>query len=241
MAEQEIINHTKEALKVLENKELSLWEKAKDFILEVFIIVFAISLSIWFHNLSENNKEKQLAKTFLLGLKSDIQADIDETKELQGAYKKYTLLYTYLNSLDIHKAPNLDSLKLALQFINTNSYLRAHKSRFNGFLSAGKIMTIENDSLIQKILNYYQEVLPQIESSEKGWINNNASLNNYLVDNSKDYENPIEDFKVLTTSKGKYLTKSLIPWPQLLERYQNIITEGQEITSDISKMYPSNK
>jgi hypothetical protein len=102
-------------------------------------------------------------------------------------------------------------------------------------------MTIEDDILTQNILRYYEEVLPALKSSEDGWISVNSLLNAYLIDNAKDLENDMSKFHVLVTPKGKYLTKSLIPWRQLIERYQAVIFEGNKIISAISRMYPANK
>ena len=102
-------------------------------------------------------------------------------------------------------------------------------------------MTIENDSLTQNILNYYQEVLPSLQTSEDIWLNQNRLLITYLTDNVKDFENDMDKFQVITTPKGKYLTKSLIPWPQLLDRYKLISSEGNKIILTINKLYPDKK
>jgi hypothetical protein len=177
----------------------------------------------------------------LLGLRDDIQADIVQTKDILEEYKKYKLVYTYLSKIDEAKDPNKDSLKLAISYINDNTFLRPHKSRFNGFLSAGKIMTIENDSLTQDILSYYEEVLPSLNSSENGWIGQNDLLNTYLNDNVKDFENDMSVFKVLATPKAKHLAKSLIPWPQLLARYEAVIVEGNKIIATINRMYADSR
>ena len=102
-------------------------------------------------------------------------------------------------------------------------------------------MTIENDSLTQNILEYYEEILPELGSSEQGWVSENDLLNTYLTDNTKDLGSDVSKFQVLTTPKGKYLTKTLIPWPQLLERHESLIVEGNKIISAISTMYPDSK
>ncbi len=148
--------------------------------------------------------------------------------------------YTYLNSLDRKIIPDKDTLKKALAYIDSYTFLRAHKSRFNGFLSAGKIMSIENDSLTQNILNYYQEVLPALQTSEERWFSQNRLLLTYLTDNVKDFENDMDKFEVLTTPRGKYLTKSLIPWPQLLERYKTVSLKGNKLILNIDKLYQNN-
>jgi hypothetical protein len=54
MADQEIVKHTKKIYKVWHSKEHTFMQKFKEFLLEIFIIVFAVTLSIWFHNWSEH-------------------------------------------------------------------------------------------------------------------------------------------------------------------------------------------
>jgi hypothetical protein len=241
MAEQEITKHTKKALKIFGDKESSFFHKLIDFGLEIAIIVFAISLSIWFHNWSEHKNEQKIAKTFLLGLKDDIQADINDTKEILKDYQDYKEVYTYLSGLDKDKRPNKDSLKYAFIRVYASPSLNSHQSRFNGFLSAGKIMTIENDSLTQDILNYFQIILPGLLRQEGWWESRHNSLITYFVDNVKVYRNDMEEFKVVTTSKGKYITKSIIPWPDIYNSHQVFINAGNEIIAKINKMYPNNK
>lgn len=241
MADQEVIKHTKKIIALWVDKTPTFLHKLKEFVLEIFIIVFAVSLSIWFHNWSEHRNEQRVTRTFLLGLRDDIQADITDTKDILEEYKKYELVYTYLSKLDEARDPNKDSLNLAISTIDSNTFLRAHKSRFNGFLSAGKIMTIENDSLTQNILSYYEEVLPSLNSSESGWLSQSSLLNTYLRDNVKDFDNDMSVFQVLATPKGRHLSKSLIPWPQLLERYQAVIVEGNKIIATITGIYGDNR
>ncbi|MFX9020019.1 hypothetical protein ABTN35_20440, partial [Acinetobacter baumannii] len=79
-------------------------------------------------------------------------------------------------------------------------------------------MTIEEDSLALQILDYYQEIIPSVTASEASWVNTNATLQDYLRDNVKDVDSDIAKWEVLTSPKGKYLTKSLIPWQQLYDR-----------------------
>src|ERR1700727_1221643 len=100
MAEQEVIKHTKKIVTALGDKHSPFWHKLKDFVLEIFIIVFAVSISIWFHNWSEHRNEQKVTRTFLLGLRDDIQADISETKDILKTYKEFGLLYTFLSNLD---------------------------------------------------------------------------------------------------------------------------------------------
>ena len=174
---------------------------------------------------------------FLTGIKEDLTADIADAKKSLANYKKYTLLYSYLSNLDKNKEPNPDSLKLALTYLDSYNTFYVHKSRFTGFLSAGKILTIENDSLTQDILDYYQEIVPSLLVSESDWIKEHSQLINFITDNSQDYTNDLAQWKTLTEPKAKYLTKRLIPWAQLFERYDIVIKKAENIKNQISKIY----
>jgi hypothetical protein len=237
MAELEIVKHIKKLVALMKDGHSSFWHKLKDFALEIFIIVVAVSISIWFHNWSDHLNEQKVTRTFLLGLRDDIRTDVTDAKDVLETYHEFDLLYTWISKLDASRVPDKDSLHLALTNLTTNTYLRPHRSRFDGFLSAGKIMTIEDDSLTQNILTYYQETLPRLKSSEDHWINENDLLNVYLIDNTKDLESDISKFQVLTTPKGRYLAKKLIPWQQLLDRYQAVILQGNTIISAITSNY----
>jgi hypothetical protein len=238
MAEQEIINHTKKAFTIWGSREHSLWEKLKEFLTEIFIIVFAITLSIWFHNWSEHRAEQNQVKVFLLGLKRDIQADIADTKEIVSDYKYFDTAYTFLSNLKADKQPNKDSLHSFVSTLTTNSFLRPHKSRFDGFISSGKMLTIESDSLVSNILLYYQEAIPAIKSSEGGWLSIQAKLLDYVFENIKDTDTDMDYWHILATAKGRHLSKNLIPWQQLFSRYGEFTRLGQTIIEQIDAEYP---
>jgi hypothetical protein len=65
MAEQEIIKHTKKVYKIWNSKEHSRWQKIKEFFIEILIIVFAVTISIWLHNWSEHRNQQEDVKVFL--------------------------------------------------------------------------------------------------------------------------------------------------------------------------------
>ena len=235
--QDEVSKHTKKVFEEFKNPIHSTGEKIKEIIIEIVIIVFAVTVSIWLHNWSEHRNEQAQVKTFLLGLRKDISSDIHDVKEIKKLFQHFDTTYRYFSSLQRNKIPNPDSLKQFLPEIKNNIYLRPHKSRFTGFLTAGKIMNIEEDSLALQILDYYQEVLPSINSSESSWVNINASLNDYMRDNVKDVDSDMAKWEVLTSPKAKFLTKSLIPWSQIYDRYDGLISDGESIIKEIDKIY----
>lgn len=57
-----------------------------EILLEIGIIVFAITLSIWLHNWQECRHERARARQFLLGLQTDLTNDV---REMQGDSASY--------------------------------------------------------------------------------------------------------------------------------------------------------
>jgi hypothetical protein len=238
MAEQEIINHTKKALKIWGNGGHSFWHKLKEFLTEIFIIVFAISLSIWFHEWSDHRAEQKQVKVFLFGLKRDIQDDIADIKEIVADYRSYDTAYRFLANLKPGVQPNKDSLHSFIGILGSNSFLRPHKSRFEGFISSGKMLNIESDSLVSNILLYYQEGIPAKKASEGGWLSTQSKLLEYVFDNIKNTDSDGDYWQILAAPKGKYLCKHLIPWQQIYDRYNGFTALGQTIVKQIDEEYP---
>src|SRR5258708_831768 len=95
MAEEEMVmKHTKAAYDALKTPKMNWKHKLKEILLEIVIIVFAVSISIWFHNWSERLKDRKEEKEFLTSLKKDLQDDKNEMindrsgfiQVLQGIY-----------------------------------------------------------------------------------------------------------------------------------------------------------
>src|SRR5438445_1230805 len=124
MAEQEIIKHTKKVYRVWNSKQHTTWQKIKEFAVEIFIIVFAVTLSIWFHNWSEHRHEQKVVKEFLLGLKEDLQSDIKEMQTDSITYIKTSAAFTYITSIHYGETLNKDSLnKFQLNISNTTGLI----------------------------------------------------------------------------------------------------------------------
>lgn len=241
MAELEVIKHTKKMHEIATNKKHTLLEKVKEIGLEIFIIVFAVSLSIWLHGWSEHKHEQEQVEKFLIGLKSDIQNDVNDSKTIIKQFQDFGKTYESLSHLDKNKPYNHEVLKKQLAYINTNTFLRPNIYRFNGFVSSGRIGNIENDSLSINILKYYQQILSEVNSSESGWISRQKKLQTYLEENLNNPESIEENWSLLTNPKGKQLTKNLIPWSQIYERYNNLIKSGETIIKQIDEEYDLKK
>jgi hypothetical protein len=168
--QDEILKHTKQAYKELKNPKHTLGEKAKEIIVEIFIIVFAVSLSIWLHSWSEHRHQQEEVSVFLGNLKNDLKNDIVRLNEDKSGYQQITKHYEMLLNLTPHQ---LDSLKQNKNDFRINLYNTGKKTNdgnYEGFKSSGKIGNIENLALKQLIVTYYQQCVPLINSIDEKYL-----------------------------------------------------------------------
>lgn len=192
MATQEVVKHSKKIYKIWNSREHSFLHKLKEFCIEIVIIVFAVSLSIWLHGLSEHREKKQIAQSFLMGLKDDLQTDI---KDLNDALQSYQLqkqaFYCYTQAIKHKQYLPQDSIDRhnAWIFFSTTSFTPS-QSRFEGLKSAGQIYYIENLALVNDILQLYQNQFQWLSSITNSYVNfKHTKLFDYYDNHLPDGEN----------------------------------------------------
>jgi hypothetical protein len=161
MAEQEVIKHTKKVFGIWATKNPT-WHKIGEFLLEIFIIVFAITLSIYFHDRSELKHQRHETKEFLLGLKQDLKTDIEEMNQDKASFRLSQRAFKYIISRKIHESLSADTIRKYSGWIFNTTGLVPNSGRFEGFKSAGKMGTIENKELQNSIMDLYQENIPNL-------------------------------------------------------------------------------
>jgi hypothetical protein len=166
MAEQEVAKHTKKVYKVWASKDHSWKHKLQEFLIEILIIVFAVSLSIWFHNASEKSHDRKEAKEYLEGLKKDLVLDI---KEMRSDSASYTQQIAFFTVLAANQQGVLDTTRVKDNFwmFTNETYLIPNISRFEALKYSGKMNIIENKELLDEILNLYEEKIPILVNMAK--------------------------------------------------------------------------
>jgi hypothetical protein len=165
--EQEILKHSRKIFSIFKESNQSFIKKAKEIVIEIFIIVFAITFSIWLHSVTEYNKEQKEVKTFLTNIRKDLISDLNWLKSDAKTYKEANEEYKSISRLTPSK---MDSMNRANSFdIKFPMHIfmdKINNANYEGFKSSGKIGNIENDELRMAILGYYQQDAPAtIESS----------------------------------------------------------------------------
>jgi hypothetical protein len=236
--EHEIQAHAKKAYNKWKDPGSSFWEKLKEIAMEVAIIVFAVSVSIWFHNMSEKRHQRHEVKEFLLGLKEDLTGDIKEMEADKESYAKQKAAYIYITSLKIKEVPSKDSLSKYNADLFTSSELLPNNGRFEGFKSSGKIGTIENKILQNDIMDVYQEDIPVLLLNTKYYINNKQRLGEFVNKNLKRVTDSTSNFRnIIVTDEGRNICNFLSNTDQITQRYDICINKMKKIIAEINKEY----
>lgn len=238
MAEQEVVKHTKKIFTLWGNKEHGFWHKCKEFLLEIIIIVFAVTLSIWLHGKSEHKHQQGDIKQFLLGLKSDLTSDLEEMKIDRESYQAQQATFTYITSIKLNEELNADSLRKYNSWIFNTTALHPNNGRFEGFKSSGKIGAIENKELQNDIMDLYQEDIVALLASTNAYITNKKKLFDYVVENRKRLTDSTSNLRtILAADEAQNICNSLQFADEVIERYDKCIAKMKKIIAEINKEY----
>ncbi|MGF7081115.1 hypothetical protein [Mucilaginibacter sp. UYCu711] len=159
MSEEKIIQHTKKALAALGHKT-TLWEKAKEFVGEIVIIIIAVSITLAFHNWNEERHEEKLEHEFLKGISADLK---QSSKNLTLSVTQFQPTIDYYD----HVWAQIRSGKIDAKYVDTSSshlrntsYFVFDNSRFEGFKSSGYLRLIKNEALLKQLVTLYTVIMP---------------------------------------------------------------------------------
>jgi hypothetical protein len=168
MAEDEIIKkHTKAVYTAWVDPDKKWFHKLKDILQEVLIIVFAVSVSIWFHNWSEERKDKKAEKEFFTGLKEDLQADIKEMQNDKTVLLQVLHNTQYFEKIGRGTVPDKDSMLQYSWIFFTQAQINPRISRFEALKGSGKLDIIEDNKKLYNIIDLYQKIFPNIFRSNQ--------------------------------------------------------------------------
>lgn len=238
MAEQEVAKHVKKTYKIWNSKEHSFWHKLREFMVEICIIVFAVSLSIWFHDRSDHRHEQKEVKDFLLGLKNDLNNDIQEMKQDKVSYSHARTIFQYISSVRINDVPSPDSLNKYYTWIFSLTGLIPNNGRFEGFKSSGKLGNIEDITLQNDILDLYQENIPALLASSDDYSRNKKELFRYINQHRKRLSDSTSNLSaILATDEAKNLSEDLVAVDEIVYGYDACIEKATKIIAEIEKEY----
>jgi hypothetical protein len=235
MAELELAKHGKNIVQLAGAKQHPATHRLREIAIEIVTIVFAVSLSIWLHGWSEHRHEQQQVRSFLLGLKTDLETDIASLKEYSAAYHGFDQNFSYLASLEPTGKPD-DKFDAAYTHADINGFFEPRNSRYEGFRSSGKLTSIEDEKLLEDILTLYQEDYPAIQRSQGGWGIRQQKLRAYL-DETLEGDSSAQHYRAMTSPKGKRLLSRMIASSQVYERFDAYVARARRIVKAIDAAY----
>jgi hypothetical protein len=167
MSEEKVVKHTAKAVHIVMDKKLSWKKKIKEVALEILIIVFAVSITLMFHNWNDKSHENQIEREFLIGIKGDLKTESDK---LDANVKYFQPTVDYYNA--VLKQINLN--KIDTQYVDKNSwqltntsYYVADNGRFESFKSSGYLRLIRNQELAKDLMSLFTISIPFQEEIDK--------------------------------------------------------------------------
>jgi len=237
MAEQEVIKHTKKVFGLWQTNN-PVWHKIAEFLLEIFIIVFAITVSIYFHDRSELKHQRHETKEFLLGLKQDLKTDIEEMNQDKSSFIQSQRAFNYITSRKLNESLNPDTIRKYSGWIFNTTGLVPNSGRFEGFKSSGKMGTIENKELQNNIMDLYQENIPNLINSTNFYTSKKQGLFEYVNLNRKRLTDSTTNLVSVLSSDAAYnICVTLTFVQEILDRYDTCINKMKAIIRDINKQY----
>lgn len=222
----EITKHTTKIYREVKNKRHSTAEKIKEVAIEIFIIVFAVTLSIWLHSWSEHRHEQEEVTKFLKELRENLAADIKVLEDNKNAALFLTKDYKFVLNLKEDEVSNGEIYNhLNFFLLNTNFNV----GTYEGFKSSGKIATIENDKLKYNILNYYQQNIPNLNSTVNFINTEQLKMQDYDLQTKGIYLS-LTDSKVQQKYRNlNHNVKSVIDgYDEAIHKAKEIIAESKE-------------
>jgi len=236
--EHEIMGHTKKAIKAMRNKEHGFGEKVKEVLIEVAIIIFAVSFAAFIERTREHAKEQGEAKEFLLGLSQDIKHEEQQVNDSKKQMLKLVVDYSKLLHYNSKTIDSTEKNHIKESFTIPKFNTRPLNGRYEGFKSSGKIQTIENDSLRNNILKLYQESIPFIEFSENAFNGNETRIEGILFLGENDKATDDNPLRVIISPRGKLALTFAISYTNgVLTGYDRMIAQSEKVRKEIKKEY----
>ena len=237
MAEDEIRKHTKAIYDAAKAPGKSWSHKLKEILLEIAIIVFAVTVSIWLHNWSDVLKDRKEEKEFLTGIKNDLQIDIGNLAGSRKFYEDELSGTKYFMQVAGGGNINPDSLQKYNNIFSASTNLEANSSRYTTLKGSGKFDIVENKELLNKIIEVHEVLFSHVQVLDNIFNDYNATktepyaFEHLQLDSSWHVLN-VE--QVVRTSQMRfYLVKlnsliegNIIPYHSAaIEKCENIIKE----------------
>jgi len=240
MSSHEVVKHSRKILGVVKNKDSGLRHKLGEILIEILVIVFAISFSFLLERWRQKAEDRELEKNFLIGLKTDLTADLKELKESSLKWISMKEAAKYFSRPEQEIVWSSDSTKFySYGKLFHDIYFFPNISHYESIKSTGKLDVIENKKLQNDIIDLYQTKIPDL-MQEITFFNSfmNTEVLNHLIHNLKrdDKNQAIADKAFFTNVEMRNLLALYSDLDDALRRSDSTIVAGEKILKEIDEM-----
>ena len=208
MAEEEKIReHAKHALQALTDKTKKWKDRIKDFLWEVFIILVAVNITLWFHNWSDKRHERAQVKEFLISTRESLIQDTTNIRNYITFMTNETLVYYDSILSQIHRN-EINTLYIDSHsglLLNDRSVIPNY-SFYQSFNSNNNLRLIENRKLLNDIISLYSASFPNFQANMKAFTDMRfAGFEKYIGTKTPFDSNGIKLSQILNQLDVKYL------------------------------------
>ncbi|MGB4844350.1 MAG: hypothetical protein WBP16_07785 [Ferruginibacter sp.] len=234
--ENEIRKHIHNILAEATNRKKNIWKRIGEIIIEMLIIVFAVSLAVFMERQRELHHEQTEVKEFLTGLRTDLHNDIREMQDDKSIYQKLSKCFTYFA---LEKKLDRDTVNAYEWSLWNTVGLLVNNGRYEGFKASGKMNSIKDEELRNNILDLYQETLVALTNTTNGYVSSKKEFQRLIYryrKNELEMNDNIID--ILRQPQIKNYCFHLRYTNEPVRRYDKAIAASEKIIELINKNYP---
>jgi hypothetical protein len=240
MSENEIVKHVEAAYKAAKDPEKNWLHKLKEILIEIFIIVFAVTLSIWFHNWSDSLHERKEEREFLVGLQKDIHDDLESAKSSRVFYARQLYKLRYFLRVGAGEPLNADSMLTYQDVFFSNTTLDAPISRYEALKGSGKFGIIENKELLNNIIDLHEGTFKRVQLLDGYYTDYTVRMGTFIQSHgqlSQTYDKIANAQELMRMSEMRFLLVYGISsiTANVLSAHDSCIAKCHQLISEIGK------
>ncbi|MVM31621.1 hypothetical protein GO755_16355 [Spirosoma sp. HMF4905] len=211
-------------------------EKWPEYVLEVIVIIFSITISFAVDEWKDGKQKQELEQVYLKGLYSDIRTDLNQLKEVMDETRQIIQRTQKLSELN-PQTPKADYTQFAdnIRFSFKRPRFIAEDATFSDLKSTGNMQVIRSFPLKNSLFDYYKqyETIVQVETAELETTN--AIIGPYILRRFSLAGKASEAQKtnwIAITGEAEFQNALLIrrsTREELLRDYQQSLKLGNEI------------
>lgn len=235
--DQQVLTSDKKPISRFGQVSKLLQERWPEYILEIAVIIFSITISFALDEWKEKNRKQEVEQVYLRSLANDFDADINQLDEIIVETKQVIQKARALGALSTEQAAakvNYNQILDDVRFVFKRPRFIAEDATFADLQSTGNMQLFTNYSLKRALFDYYKnyESISLVEAAELEATNGVAGP--YLLKRlplAKELHNKPVD---LATVVGEIEFKNMMLMRQstrdeLLRDYEELLKQGKEI------------